>query len=181
MLEILTSVLGGGLTGLLGAGVQRFFDYKSEKLKIQASREQFAHEVAMKRADAEIMAQEWAARTKVAEIEGAAKVEVEDAKAFSEALTSEPKLFSERVRELSPLQSWLMVILDFTRGIIRPGLTLYLSALSTAIYIKASRLMGADLPTDQAYALVDQIVQTILYLWTTATLFWFGTRASKKK
>lgn len=181
MLEILGSLLTGGATGLLGTAIQRVFEFKTKKLEIEAEAKRFEHEVALRRVDAEIMAQEWAARTKVAEVEAEGKIEVADSAAFAAALTSEPKLYSERVRELSPAQSWLMVILDFTRGVIRPGLTLYLCAITTAIYIQSRMLLDGNtiLPT-MAYDLVDKIVQTILYLTTTCVLFWFGTRNKQK-
>jgi hypothetical protein len=175
----IASIFGGGLTGLIGSVTQRIFEFKTKKLEIELQKEKFANEIALKKADAEIMAQEWAARTKVAEVEGAAKVEVEDAKAFNTALTSEPQRYSQG--ELSNKQNWLMVVLDFARGVIRPGLTLYLCAITTVIYVKASRLLKSDIILPgMAYDLVNQIISTILYLTTTCVLFWFGTRNTKK-
>ena len=66
-LGLITSAFGGGITGLLGGVVDKVFTYKTKKLEIEQNRERFAHEVNMRKADAEIMAQEWAARTKVAD------------------------------------------------------------------------------------------------------------------
>lgn len=174
------SIVSGGATGLIGSVASGIFAYKSKKLDIDLQRDKFNNEIALKKVDAEIMAQEWAARTKVADIEATAKVEAEDAKAFSAALTSEPQRYS--VGNLSAKQNWLMVLLDFLRGIIRPGLTLYLCAITTVIYIKASKLMSVDfvLP-GMAYDLLTQIVNTILYLTTTCVLFWFGTRNKEKQ
>lgn len=175
----IVGILGGGVTGLIGSVTQRVFEYKTKKLDIDLQKEKFANDVALKKADAEIMAQEWASRTKVADIEASARVEVEDAKAFSAALTSEPKVYHEG--PLSNKQNWVMVCLDFCRGIIRPALTVYLCFITTVIYIKAARLLKGDviLP-GMAYDLVNQIIQTILYLTSSCVLFWFGTRNSKK-
>ncbi len=178
LLTGLTSILGGGITGLIGSVTQRVFEYKSKKLDIELQAAKFANEIALKKVDAELMAQEWAARTKVADIEATAQVETEDAKAFSAALTSEPKLYHEG--GLTPHQNWLMVILDFIRGFIRPGLTLYLCAITTVIYVKASKLLsGETILPGMAYDLVTQIINTILYLTSTCVLFWFGTRNKK--
>ena len=170
----ITSLLGGGLTGILGSTVQRVFEYKSKKLDIELQKDKFVNEVALKKVDAEIMAQEWASRTRVAEVEGASRVEVEDARAFNTALTSEPQRYSQG--DLTRPQNWLMVSLDFFRGIVRPGLTLYLCSITTVVYIQAREVMGSNISSNQAYDLVDTIVHTVLYLTATCVLFWFGSR-----
>jgi len=74
-----------------------------------------------------------------------------------------------------------MVVLDVFRGIIRPGLTLYLAVLTTIIYLQARSLMGAGMAPEQAAGLVSKIIDTVLYLCTTTVLFWFGSRAHDKK
>jgi hypothetical protein len=176
----IASILGGGITGLIGSVTQRIYEYKSKKLDIELQKEKYANELALRKADAEIMAQEWASRTKVAEIEATAQVETEDSKAFAAALTSEPKVYHEGV--LSNKQNWLMIILDFARGIVRPGLTLYLCAITTVIYVKAARLLnGNTILPGMAYDLVTQIINTILYLTTSCVLFWFGARNKSKQ
>lgn len=179
LLSGVASILGGGITGVIGSVAQRIFEYKTKKLEIELQKEKFANEQALRKLDAEIMSQEWAARAKVAQVEGEANIETEDAKAFASALTSEPKLYHEGT--LTSAQNWLMVVLDFARGIIRPGLTIYLCALTTLIYIQARAVMGHFIDPTQAYNLVDGIVQTVLYLTSTCVLFWFGTRNTGKK
>jgi hypothetical protein len=176
-LGLITSAFGGGLTGLIGGAVDKVFTYKTKKLEIEQNRERFAHEVNMRKADAEIMAQEWASRTKVAEIETAAKVDVADAGAFA-ASFNEPIRYAENVTEK---QNWLMVGLDVMRGVIRPGLTLYLCILTTLLYLKAHKLVPSEIPTDQALAMVNEIQNTIMYLTTTCILWWFGTRNKAKQ
>lgn len=171
ILSGIMSVFGGGLTGLIGSVTQRVFEYKIKQLEIEANKEKYAHEVEMRKADAAIMAQEWASRTQVAQIEGTAKVDVADAQAFNTALTSEPKMYHDGT--LSPHQQWLMVLLDFLRGSIRPTLTLYLCGISTIMYYKA---------INQAPILAGEtIVNTLLYLTTSSVLFWFGSRNTGKQ
>lgn len=180
-LGLITSAFGGGLTGLIGGAVDKVFQYKTKKLEIEQNRERFAHEVDMRKADAEIMAQEWAARTKVAEVEGAAKVEVEDSKAFTVSLASEDKNYLDYLDKLNSKQDWFFVILEFIKGVIRPGLTLYLCLLTTLLYIKASKLVPSEVPTDAALRMVTEIQNTIMYLTTTCILWWFGTRNKSSK
>lgn len=161
LLTGLTSILGGGVTGLIGSVTQRVFEYKTKQLDIQLQKEKFAREIELKK------------------LETAAAIDVEDSKAFKSALESEPKKYSTDT--LTEKQNWLMVTLDFMRGAIRPILTVYLCAITTIIYVRAARLLNNDviLP-GMAFELTQQIIQTILYLTTTCVLFWFGTRNKKK-
>lgn len=178
--EIITSVFGGGLTGLIGAGVQKFFEFKTKKLELEAAAAKYVHEVNMKKADAEILAQEWAARTRVAEVEAAGREAVADAQAFEASLTNEPKRYAEGLKA-TPRQAWLMFGLDLVRGIVRPALTLYLCGISTAIFVMAYQIV-VTLPSDPAAAqkTYDMIVKELVYLTVTCVLWWFGTRKSSK-
>jgi len=182
ILGLITSAFGGGLTGLIGGAVDKIYEFKTKKLEIEQNRERYAHEVNMRKADAEIMAQEWTARTKVADIEATAKVDAEDSKGFAVSLASEDKNYLDYLDKLNPKQDWFFVILEFIRGIIRPALTLYLCFITTVIYFKAARLLNADIILPgMAYDLVTQIINTVLYVTTTCVLWYFGTRNHEKK
>ena len=183
MLELLgtaaSAILSGGATGILGAAVQRYADYKGRQLDLQAQASRQAHEVAMREADAKIMAQEWAARTQVATIEGETREAEADARAFEASYQLEPKQYSAAVKPTRG-QGWLLVLLDVLRGVVRPGLTIYLCVLTTQIYNELASQVG-PLTADQRYETTKLIVGTILYLFTTVTLWWFGTRSSGKQ
>lgn len=161
MLSGLISLFGGGLTGLLGSAIGKYFDFKNKKLDIQLEQSKFEHEQAL------------------AQLQYTAQVEVKDSEAFKSAVESEPKKYYEGT-EYTPTQRWFALGLDFVRGLVRPFLTIYLCVLTTFIYIKAARLLNGDviLP-GMAYGLINQIIQTILYLCTTAVCFWFGSRGTK--
>jgi hypothetical protein len=171
---VASSILGGGVTGLFGVAVQRIFDYKNKHLDIEANEKKYAHEINSKRVDAEIMQQEWAARTRVAEIEVEGRSDVAQSEAFSKSF-NEPVRYSESVKP-SKGQGWMLVILDFIRGIVRPGLTIYLCVVTTMIYLQAHALLGTGVDPKEALELVKMIVGTELYLCTTCVLWWFGTR-----
>lgn len=174
-LSLISSVFGGGATGLLGIVVQRWADHKNRKLDLEASRDKMAHEAAMRKADADIMKEEWAQRTKIAEIEKEGKVEQADAEAFA-ASFREPERYSDGVKP-SRGQAWVLIILDTIRALVRPALTVYLCVITTLIYIEARQLLGAAaLTSEQAMSLTDKVVSTVLYLTTTCVLWWFGTR-----
>jgi hypothetical protein len=178
MLEILGtivgSVFGGGATGILGVLAQRFFDYKNRQLDLDLKKLQFDHEAALRDKDAMIVRGEWAARTQIADISADATKDAGDSAAFAQSFGLEPRLYSEKVAP-TVAQGWVFVILDFFRGIVRPGLTIYLCYLVTQVYNETQRL-GVGLTSEQALDIFKLIIGTVLYVWTTCTLWWFGTR-----
>ncbi len=177
MLSIITSILSGGVTGLLGIAVQRIADYKNKQLDLELSKQKFENDLALKRVDADIMAQEWASRTRVAQVEERGQEAVADSSAFS-ASFNEPQRYSQNP---NAAQGWLLVALDFIRGLVRPVLTVYLCVLTTLVYLHARDLLSTQaLTSDEALDLVGLIIRTILYLTTTCVLWWFGTRNKGK-
>lgn len=180
----ISSILAGGATGLLGILAQRFFDFKTKQLDLQSAQIKNAHEIAVIKANGELMAQEYAGKTQVAQVEAAGRSDVAASEAFAASLKVEPTRYADGVR---PKGVWgnmgwfLMVLIDFIRGIVRPALTVYLCALTTLIYFQAQTIMttyGMVIQADDAFKLVVRIIETILYLTTTCLLWWFGTRNS---
>ncbi len=179
MFEILgtiaSSILGGGVTGILGVVVQRFADFKNKQLDLQLSKQKFDQEIKLREIDYKIMAQEWASRTQIADIEATGREAVADAHGFAASFI-EPVKYSEKVRP-SRSQGWVLVVLDFVRGMVRPSLTIYLCVITTLMYIHARDYIGGDsLVIEDAFELLKLIIGTVLYLTTTCVLWWFGTR-----
>lgn len=172
----LLAIVSGGATGILGVIFQRVFDHWKQKQELDKIKAQNAHELAMKKADAEIMAQEWAARTKVAQVEGETAREVADAQAFAASFAAEPKRYAEGVKA-GRIGGFLLVLADVIRGIVRPGLTLYLAWIATELYNDSQKLVsGTGFEAKLLVGMHQQIVFTLLYLFTTCVLWWFGTR-----
>lgn len=159
-MSILLSLLSGGLTGLIGKGIERYFDHKAKKLEAEIEERKYAHQL------------------KVIEMQGKAAVEVEDSKAFKASIESDgvEKFYEGKYTKA---QSWLMVLLDFSRGFVRVGLTAYLCVLTTMIYIKAEKIVSLDvLLPSMAYDILTLIINTILYLTTLSVCWVFGSRGS---
>lgn len=176
MLAFIGSIFSGGITGLLGVGVQRFFDFLKVKQELEIRKIDHEHEVNMRRIDGELMAQEWSARTQVATIEATAKETAASEASFAASFGAEPQQYSARAK-IGPVAGFLLVLLDFLRGVVRPGLTVYLCAITTMIYFEARTIMSAAaFSTGEAIRVHELIVSTILYLTTTCVLWWFGTR-----
>ena len=179
MLEILGTIAGsifsGGATGIIGIIAQRFADYKNKQLDLQLEAQRFSQALEMKRVDADIMKEEYAAKRDIVLVETKGATDVADAAALAASYAMEPKKYSEG--SLTPGQNWLMVLIDAFRGFVRPALTVYLCLFVTLIYFLARDKVNAeDLTADQAIELWKLLIGTILYVWTTCTLWWFGTR-----
>jgi hypothetical protein len=185
MLEILGTIFGsifsGGATGIIGVIAQRFADYKNKQLDMELEKQRFDNAVALKKVDAEIMAQEWAARTQVAQVEADAAKDVAASNAFAASYSMEPKQYSNSAK-MTPKQQWVMVVLDAFRGGVRPLLTIYLCFLTTLVWMQARAVLGAgQLDTAAAMDVWKMVVGNILYLTTTCVLWWFGTRNKAKQ
>jgi hypothetical protein len=172
-LDLLGLITSGGVTGLFGAALDKTFGYFTKKQEIKAQESRQKHEIEMRKADAEILAQEYAARTNIAVVEAEAKKEVSADAAFT-ASFNEPSMYSERN------QNWSMTLLDFLRGFVRPGLTLYLAAIVTVMYFQAHAVLKAEpIDVNATTAFLNKITDAVIYLASTACLWWFGTRSKK--
>ena len=156
------SVLTGGATGLLGTALSAVVDFFQ-------SRQRHAQELDLRRLDIELAK---------AEAEGAAAHAAIEAQATRERAEWEAMeaSYREAARRWSkPGEGWAMQLVDVVRGLTRPALTWSLFALVGAIYF----LLGAsDLA---AVSLRPRIVETVLYLFTAAMLWWFGARQIEKR
>ena len=162
MFDAILSIATGGATGLLGtvlSGVLGFFK----------QRQAHAQELELRKLDLEMMDKE--AQFALAQEE--VKAESAERQAEWEGLKASYAEASVRWSGGLPLtagQGWCLVIVDLVRGLMRPGLTVGLVALVAVIY--STQKGGPDLEV--------QIVNTVLYLSTAATLWWFGSRQVEK-
>ena len=166
MLETLfnlgASVLTGGATGLLGTALSAVVDFFQ-------SRQRHSQELDLRRLDIELAKVEAEGAAAHATIEAQATRE----RAEWEALEASYREASRRWSR--PGEGRLMQFVDAVRGLTRPLLTWSLFALVGAIYF----LLGAsDLA---AMGLRPRIVETVLYLFTAAILWWFGSRQIEKR
>ncbi|HEX5077698.1 MAG TPA: hypothetical protein VFV80_01025, partial [Geminicoccaceae bacterium] len=115
--------------------------------------------------------------------EGETKGNVADAEAFGVSYQLEPKRYAEGVK-VGKLGGLLLVLVDVVRGLVRPGLTIYLAWVATELYWQSVAIVAKVDPNSQAALLLQlhrQIVVTLLYLFTTCVLWWFGTRNKQKQ
>ena len=176
------SIFSGGLTGILGAVITKFAEYQQRQQDIKVLQISNEHELKLRDADAKIMEQEWNGRERLALVEGETQQQVASDEAFAQSYHMEPKRYSD-FKESPWLIRFMLGLLDVVRGGVRPGLTIYLAALTTTIYWQFQAMIetfAIQPSSDQAMATLNLMISTFLYLFTTAFLWWFGTRNKQK-
>lgn len=178
ILDSVLSVLSGGATGLIGTALQSVYQYKTRKLDIELEKSKAANELEQRKLDIEMQKQEWASRTQIAEITTAGEVDKADAETLAASYQMEPEQYSEKTL-LTHAQNWLFVIVDTLKALIRPSLTIYLCIITSLIYFQTRGLINTN--QGDSFALLEKLVNTILYVTTTCILWWFGSRNSNSK
>lgn len=172
------SVATGGITGILGAGLQSVFGFLNKKQEIEQQKMKYENDKEMRQLDIQVMDKEWAYRIQGQEIDANAKMDVAESQAFQASVWKETDRYSDPTK-VGWLGEAFLVALDVLKGIVRPALTIYLCAITTMIYFESRelvRLYGATMNGADAAEIYILIVNSILYLTTTVVLWWFGTR-----
>ncbi len=163
MLDLLMGVLSGGVTGLIGtviSGGMKFFENKQKH----------GHELAIMDMEIKQMHVEAEIAKDVAELE----MEGKDRQAAWSALEAS---YKESTSRMSTGDSQWLVMVDVVRGLMRPVITLGLLLGIGVIYFT----VGADTTLPDGTPMTVNIIQTVLFVGTTAVLWWFGTRHLSKK
>ena len=187
--NILTSIIGGGLTGLIGNALTSFTNFKMQKLKNQ-------HEEKMSELDMQTIRLEAEMNVKVTQAETEGKIALADVEALKTSIAEAQKpLFQESYMNKlmkSPWTAWIGAILSFLFGVVdflkhlaRPALTYYLMGVSTWITIVAWQTMQqvsetTPLTTAEAYGLFDKIITIMVYLTVSCVSWWFADRRTAK-
>ncbi|MCY3878045.1 MAG: hypothetical protein OXF74_02560 [Rhodobacteraceae bacterium] len=160
MFEFLETILLGTGTGVLGT----LMSFGTDFFK---TRQRHAQSLELRRIDLEIAQAEAAG----AERRAAIDLEADTVQAENEALIASYR--QEAARLSRPGEGGAMLAVDVFRGLMRPGMTLLFLVLTGAVYFKLS----ADF---DFLDLRERIIDTILYLTTTCTIWWFGGRQVAK-
>jgi len=193
MLEFFMSVVSGGATGLLGVLLQRFFDHKAKVLEVEVVKLNHLNALALAdkeserlraRADADVKVAESQAeaQTASAEADMQAREAEADAKNLQASMASDKATYVP-AGAVSGGIAWLLALVDFMRGILRPGLTAYLAGLVTVMFFwvrDLAEVHGVSISGEQAVMLMNQIIAAILYVFVTSTTWWFGSRPPAK-
>lgn len=200
ILDIITAVFGGGITGIIGTVTTSIINYKTQKIKNE-------HEVAMERVKIDTMkAQAEITKNLISDVGSEAKnvmqsaVEVQDAIAYgkSQQYGNEQVFSSNWIEKLLQVKGWtswfsfpiayiiiiLFGIVDFMKGLMRPGITLYMMGASTWITMLAYGILekaGIEkMKIEDAANIFNSVVVVITYLTISCVTWWFGDRRTAK-
>lgn len=172
--DALMAVVGGGATGILGSGIQSFFQYKTRVLDIEQENARLAHDAAMveKEANANLLILKQEASTQA------------DNNAFAMQTIS----YDHDKRQYMPdsgAPTWIIAalgVVDVIRGLVRPSLTVYVAVAVTIILIEANALVESvdGLSSEVKLTAAMEIWRMVAYIATTIFFWWFGQRPPKK-
>ena len=195
IVSTLTSVFGGGATGLLGVLFQRAFDYKAKQQDVELVKLNNLHAQELARIEAdkenrlaqstEKLAEEEAqSRLQLAEVDAQSKADEAAARSYIASVESDRATYvNPKTLARSRFARIAMTTVDAVRGLIRPVLTIYLVVIASLMFCWAKELAAnssTPIPADKVYDLVKTISDTLLYLSTTCVVWWFGVRPTAK-
>ena len=171
-MEFLTSLLDGGVTSILGAGIGLVGGWLAKREARKMKQLDHAHEIEM--ADIDLKSQ----RLEQDHTLAVADKQIDIAKAEGQIAINAGELdaFNETIKQQGKMTGHLFF--DGLKSSIRPLLTLILLGQLFYLQYQLNNLMGGlkALPQDQLMAMFLRIVESIIFLATTATGWWFASR-----
>jgi hypothetical protein len=185
-------IILGGVTGLVGNIITAWSNFKTQKLKNE-------HDEAMYSFKIQELGAKTDAAIKITEAKISGAVELADSEAYKASQTEGNKQsFSDSwIDKLFSVEGWLSYIatpvavllamllgsVDVHKGIMRPGLTLYLTAVTTWLTWTAYGILqqvGANMTSQQALDIYNQVTSIVIYLTVSCVTWWFGDRRIAK-
>lgn len=161
-MDLFSSVITGGFSGLLGTALSGAMGYLQTRQRHKQALEMRSVDIEEMRLEAE-----------TAQKRAALELEARTSEADSEALQASYRAASTRWTEgmtVSSGQSWVLVFIDMVRGLMRPALTL--------LYLYGTYAVWRSLAPGSEESM--HVAHAMIYLATTSTLWWFGSRHVEK-
>jgi hypothetical protein len=197
---MLLETILGGVTGLLGNLVGAYFKYKDAQIQVDLQKAKFEHELKMVDAETRAMIMESKANIAVTRAAVEGQIELADSKAYaiSQMEGNKNLLGQEWINKMLEYQGdmrWITVpvaviiatafgFADWLKGILRPGLTLYLTGVSTWVTYIAYNILQAKqgaLGADMAVGIFNEALSVVTYLTISCVTWWFGDRRLSKR
>lgn len=170
----LIKLLGSAGFGTIFGGVMGLFNRKADlalkRVEIEEANAARAHELAMRDKDAAIMAQEWAGRTRVAEVEGAAAVETAAYTAIAKSYDFAKPKPGGKMEAFSA----------FLRPFISLGYFLISSVGSGWILYYAFYVYNLKLSTEQLFEIVMFVISWFAFMAGATIGWWYAMRPGGK-
>lgn len=192
ILEAITSMISGGglgvIGGLVGTVITTWADVSKRKADLDILREnnkQTQLLAAQDQAHQLALAQQSAAsQERLADIQAAARGVENESLDFRASHDSDSAKYSDRsAQEKSRVVRWLMATVDFCRGMIRPGATVYALVLYTIMLMWVRDMVQRSqvvLTPSLAEKIVLEVVFTGSAIITCTVTWWFGVRGQSR-
>ncbi|ANO57635.1 hypothetical protein [Vibrio phage vB_VhaS-a] len=168
--EFLTSALSGGVTGLIGSIASGFFMWR-EKVN------QRKHELDLAKLSLDERRLEGEQLLQQIKAQSDATIAMAEMGAFANSINADRRTYS------TSKGSRLLQFVDFVRGLTRPVLTFFLVYLMSSITWDIVDALGGYEAVIQgigSMSLVERLILGIIYMTTSAVLWWFGSRQIQK-
>lgn len=166
--------LFGTITGFITSWFQRKGDLQRSELDLKSQESKQRHELEMLKAQQAFLKEEYASRVHVAAVESETAINIADAGLQRASMVSEPKMFSLGGAR-TPFGQKMFEALDVIRGLVRPGLTVYISVAQGVISVIVLQAVIRD-GSLNTYALAEQCLGTLSYSMNACISHYFGTR-----
>jgi hypothetical protein len=193
-------VILGGITGLIGSVTTAITNYKLQKLKNEHDVAKWDFEEKKIELETEAMKTEAKLRMKTIKTQTDAQVELADTEAYMESIKKgNENMFSDKwIAKLFSQTGWikyisipigvliafLFGIVDFLKALMRPGLTIYLTGITTWITWMAWEIIQVSnidiITSEQALAIFNEVTSVVIYLTVSCVTWWFGDRRIAK-
>jgi hypothetical protein len=189
----LISMLFGGVTGLIGKTISTVTMYKLKKAE-------FDHREKMIDKETKAIVIESRAKANLIDSIYEGKVDVQEAEAFKLSIKNAGKFANITYKVVDSLLNrtdklkyltvpigtllvFLMVTVDVIRVAMRPGMTSFYTAVMGYIvyqYLHFLQLSSGGIDPNLQHELLYKVIDGILYITTTCTVWWFGDRDHKR-
>ncbi len=172
MIEALLGAVGGGATVLIGTGIHAWLQ-RGEQKRAQE------HALAMREMDLKELDRE--AELALRRVEAEAQSRLAEAQqerlVAQDAAAAKMRTASYQQDEARYGGGWV----DAVRGLMRPAITAFLLLMSLAVGWSVWHLLGGmeHLPAEMLLEIQRKLVDALIYLSTTAVVWWFGGRAMR--
>ncbi len=174
IIGLLSSAAGGGALGVLG----NFLKSKSE---IKIKQLDHEHEKEIKTID-----------IRAAESDARIKLQLQSLKNSGDIAAAELAAARDQIAADSAIvksshdmdaAKYGGGFVDFARGIMRPFITIYLLVIMSYIGYELNLLVGGmdSMGAENLFTIYRDLINSIVFLATTAVTWWFGSRPTNKK
>ncbi len=185
MLDTLLTAASGGAFGVFGGlvkkGLDLWQDHKQAQTQLEVLKENNKHEQIMQDKQKEYILEEAKNALALAELNKSKESEISWTQGVANLAQYDRATFA--TGNAAKDSKWF-VFVDCVRGLIRPGLTVYLDILLTVltawityeiVRLYPQAVQDPEFLKNTFYRLIDAVI----FLSTTATSFWFLARPSK--